>query len=102
MSLKFKEGVELTITKEVNEILSGVHLAFLAIGKECVVTSGRDGQHMEGSKHYEGKAIDFRTFHLHLHELDAVVKAAKNALGKDFDVVVEGDHLHVEKDPKVV
>lgn len=102
MSLQFKEGVELRITKATNEILQGVHLAYLAVGKVCLVTAGRDGEHMKGSKHYTDEAIDFRIFHLKANELDTVVQAAKNTLGQDFDVVVEHKppHLHVEYDPK--
>jgi hypothetical protein len=98
--LQFKEGVQLTITKALNEILTGVELAFESIHKPCVVTSGSDGQHQKQSKHYTNEALDFRTRHLKLDELHTVVQAAKNTLGQHFDVVVESDHLHVEYDPK--
>jgi NADPH:quinone reductase-like Zn-dependent oxidoreductase len=103
MALKFKVGVELRVTEAINKILDGVHLAHFAVGKVCVVTSGRDGEHKEGSKHGQDMALDFRTFHLQLNELDTIVQAAKNTLGKDFDVIVEHDpdHLHVEYDPKL-
>lgn len=99
--LDFKIGVQLTITEAVHQIIKSVHLAFIAINQPCIITSGSDGTHKEGSKHYSLEAIDFRTRHLQPNELATVVKAAKNILGKDFDVVVEATHLHVEYDPKV-
>jgi hypothetical protein len=45
-----------------------LHLFLIALGlihvplfgKPCVVTSGRDGTHARGSKHYIGNAIDLR------------------------------------------
>jgi hypothetical protein len=98
--LQFKEGVQLTITKPVNEILTGVELAYIAVHKPCVVTAGRDGKHKQNSKHYTDEAVDFRTRHLKIDELDTVVQACKRTLGQDFDVVVEATHLHVEYDPK--
>jgi hypothetical protein len=35
---------------------------FAAFGYKSTITSGRDGQHMEGSFHYQGKALDWRTW----------------------------------------
>ena len=100
MALEFKEGVKLTITKAVNKLLQAGATAFAVVGKPCVVTSGSDGQHKVNSKHYTNEAIDLRTFHLQGNELDTVVQALKNTLGKDFDVVIEASHLHLEHDPK--
>ena len=63
---------------------------------EMVVTSARDGKHKDNSLHYVGKAVDLRirdyvdTWAMYLH----------NTLGKDWDVVIESDHIHVEYDPK--
>ena len=100
MQLQFKEGVKLTITKAVNELLQAGVEAFALVKKPCVVTSGCDGQHQVNSKHYTNEAIDLRTFHLQGNELDTVVQALKRTLGQDFDVVVEASHLHLEHDPK--
>jgi hypothetical protein len=38
---------------------------FYLFGRSLVVTSGKDGKHTGGSKHYTGKAIDVRS-----HDLD--------------------------------
>lgn len=67
--------------------------------KRMVITSLNDGKHMQGSKHYEGKAMDLRIWGLE-SKLEQVKKELQDALGKDFDVVLEGDHFHIEYDPK--
>jgi len=65
----------------------------------CVVTSGCDGTHMEGSKHYTGEALDFRTLGIAKHFVAQIAAGVRAALGAQFDVVLEADHLHVEFDP---
>lgn len=68
-------------------------------GAECVITAGTDGKHMEGSLHYKGCALDMRTWNVAGRELQVKVEL-QQALGKDYDVVLEKDHIHVEWDPK--
>jgi len=65
------------------------------------ITSANDSTHIEGSKHYLGRALDFRT-----HDLDSTVKSTlandiSEALGSDFFVQLEdlngpNEHLHVQ------
>lgn len=65
-----------------------------------VVTSCNDGKHSRKSKHYRGDAFDIRIWTL---PEDARIIAAEriaDALGRDFDVVFENDHIHVEYDPE--
>lgn len=68
-------------------------------GAECVITAGTDGKHMEGSLHYKGLALDLRTFNVPGREL-AICNQIKQALGPDYDVIIEKDHIHLEYDPK--
>lgn len=63
-----------------------------------VVTSARDGQHREGSKHYAGKAVDLRVWGL--SNPSVVASDIQEALGPDYDVIFETDHIHIEYDPK--
>lgn len=70
------------------------------LGDKAVITSGIDGKHMLGSKHFVGHALDFRTRDLSPASLDLVAKAIKERLSVDFDVILEENHLHVEWDPK--
>lgn len=69
-------------------------------GKGIVVTAILDGKHKEGSKHYIGEAFDVRSFIYTKEQITELLAAFKQALGKDYDVIFEGDHFHVEYDPK--
>jgi hypothetical protein len=70
------------------------------VGREAVITSARDGLHMKNSLHYQGKAIDLRTYDMKPGGAEAVVRELRVTLGRDFDVVLESDHIHLEYDPK--
>lgn len=95
--MKFKEGVIWTdIHPKIEQVLHGVDAVYQKFGVEAVITSGRDGKHMEGSLHYQGKAFDLRTWHV----IEEVAKQLRTYLGKDYDVIVEKDHIHCEYDPK--
>jgi hypothetical protein len=76
------------------------------LGVECVITSANDSRHSTASWHYKGRALDFRTHYEKMNELEQTLRdRVKEALGQDFDVVMEAvgtpnEHLHVEYDPK--
>ncbi len=76
-------------------VADGVYNKF---GAELVITAGTDGKHMDGSLHYKGLALDFRTWNLNGREKD-VIDDLRKELGQDYDVVLEGDHIHCEFDP---
>ncbi len=69
-------------------------------GVPFVITSLLEGTHGAKSLHYRGLAMDFRT-----REIPAITKKrdcrdrCALALGSEFDVVLEKDHMHVEFDP---
>ena len=98
--LRFKDGVSVTFTPEVNRILEAAEYTFQAHGYSCVCTAGTDGKHMEGSLHYKARAVDLRSRHVAADALPKIVDELKERLGKDFDVILEGDHVHAEHDPK--
>jgi hypothetical protein len=92
------------------EIVNKIYESF---GHELVVTSGTEGHrgdkvHGDNSKHYTGDAFDCRT-RIFVDEynvrdepkIKAVAKAIREALGKEYDVVIENTHIHVEYDPKL-
>lgn len=70
------------------------------------ITSGHeghadDGVHKPTSFHYKGQAVDLRVRDVKITEVDKrFVPAVKFLLGSDYDVVWEGDHVHIEYDPK--
>lgn len=69
-------------------------------GTACVITSGSDGKHGPNSLHYKGKALDFRTNSLRPEQVHPIFLALTQALGAQYDVVLEDDHIHCEYDPK--
>ena len=72
-------------------------------GANCLITACRDGKHMEGSKHYIGDAVDVRLASRWVTSPNvdvAVLNEAREALGLQFDLVLEKDHFHLEFDPK--
>jgi len=65
---------------------------------ELVLTSVRDSKHrVKNSLHYIGKAFDCRIWNYH-QNLNNLVQSIKEALGDDFDVILEKDHIHIEYD----
>ena len=100
-SLALKAGVRILGMKP--ETVLGLLIAasvYWSHGKTVTVTSGIEGSHSRGSKHYAGMAFDLRTSHLLTSEREAIEKDLKASLGADFDVVFEGNHFHIEYDPK--
>ena len=69
-------------------------------GYPLVITALTDGKHMEGSLHYKGQAADFRTNDISPAVAALIVKNTKEALGADYDVILEASHGHLEHDPK--
>ena len=65
---------------------------------EMTITSGNDGVHKKGSLHYINRAIDIRS--KDMKSPIEVVLRLKQRLGRNFDVIYEFDHIHVEYDPK--
>jgi hypothetical protein len=100
--IKLKKGVDLHILSPQAvlgmSIVDGVYGEFLE--KECWITSVADGKHSRKSLHRLGMAFDVRLPSGVVSMYKTVVSAAKEALGEDFDVVLEEDHIHVEWDPK--
>lgn len=100
--LKLKPGTRiLGIKPETVLAIAVAQSVFDSKGYDCTITSGVDGRHSRGSRHYSGYAFDLRT--RHLPDTDAKQRIhllLKQALGADFDVILEPTHIHVEYDPK--
>ena len=107
--LYVKDGVNLEhLHRELVEALPLIIDCFGREGLRCTITSGGDGQHMEGSKHYLRpiQALDFRTWQdatsgrqLSDGRKRKLARAIQRAVGTSFDVVVEKTHIHLEFDP---
>ena len=67
---------------------------------QCVITEGTGGKHGVGSLHYVGQAIDLRIWGLTESEKRTLLADITKSLSKQFDVILESDHIHVEFQPK--
>jgi len=59
------------------------------------ITSGCDGKHREGSKHYKGRALDFRTRDFP-YSPGTWARRIQNRLGDEYFVLVEPTHMHIQ------
>ena len=65
------------------------------------ITSGIEGKHKHSSQHWEGHALDFRTWldkngtQMTKLQRDSLGRALRRALSDEYVVVVEGNHIHV-------
>ena len=112
--MEIKKGASLEgIKPEAKEAIETIDKIYIANGANLVITSGTegkagDGVHSDKSLHYTGYAFDCRiwVFKNQMHgqtdmkKVNAVAKQIREALGSDYDVLVETDHIHVECDPK--
>lgn len=82
-------------------------------GRDMVITSAMRPKSPGGSSlHPQGRALDLRTRDLTTAEARYLTRQIAEALGEDFDVILEGwqstdsrlrnraPHIHVEYDPK--
>ena len=65
------------------------------------ITSANDRQHKEGSPHYVGKALDFRTHNLPQGHVREIYGLLVGALGPEFVVLLEdegqaNEHIHCQ------
>lgn len=101
---EFKAGVKIEGLKPIMFPLivyaSNFHFK-LFNSKKMVITSVIDGKHMKGSKHFQGLAIDVRINDKpkdEVHRFYYTLTYDSNL--KDYDIVLEKDHIHIEYDPK--
>lgn len=74
-----------------------------AYGGPVTVTSMRDGQHMAGSLHFQGRAVDIRTDDLSptaASQWARRISFMLHELGFDTILELNPPHIHVEFDPK--
>lgn len=99
--MKLKEGASLTdVSWRMFDAAIKVESVLAHFAVDTVITAGTDGKHMAGSLHYKGLALDVRTRDLKDEDKLPAAAAIRQVLGAGFDVVLEGDHFHIEYDPK--
>ena len=106
MTIACKETVRFRrILPEIYGIFGVLDEVFESHGVECVITSANDSTHMNGSLHYQDRAIDLRSRDLRPGEEEQVAEELRYILGADYQVLFEdqdtpNEHLHVAWKPK--
>jgi hypothetical protein len=99
--IRIKGGVDVGGLRA--EIVLAICIAsnvFEAFGVDCVITSVFDGVHKKDSLHDDGLAVDLRTRDLPPASVTIVAAQIRACLWRQYQVVVERDHMHIEFDPK--
>lgn len=102
--MNLKPGVDMNgVRPEVLSACAKIHDLMEGTG-EFTLTACLDGKHKEGSLHHKGLAVDIRSKHIPADQKASVLAAIKATLGRDYDVIIEGEgtaneHLHLEYDP---
>lgn len=92
-----KNGVDISrLKREIRRGLQIVDDFARELHSSLFISSTYEGNHGAGSLHYADQAFDFTRPIL----ASTSVSQLRVKLGKDFDVVIEDDHIHVEYDPK--
>lgn len=104
--MRFKENVKVFgIKPEIVIILPIIDEVYnLIVGRGCTITSVTDGKHGKTSLHPFGFAIDIRTrddnsgYQWRDGIKEELAKELRLRLTDEYDVVVEGSHIHIEYD----
>lgn len=93
-----KPGVSLSdLKRPVRRELNKLDKYFWSKKDVLIIKSTNEGSHMPSSLHYADLAIDIgRPYPFEEYKIGEIIEM----LGKNFDVVVEKDHIHIEFDPK--
>ena len=96
MPVWIKQGVMGDLCPELQKELGKVIDLYEKCGLgSFYITSKREGNHQGNSFHYIGHAVDFGKALVHVPR-----EEIKKVIGKDFDLVEERTHFHLEYDPK--
>ncbi len=74
-------------------------------GYEVVITAGINGQHRRASYHYSGNGVDIRIENPRdpskfLPDPEKAAMEIQERLGRDYNVILEHDHIHIHFSPK--
>ena len=107
-NLYLKDGVRINgahFDPEIVKILDAAKETAPKMDRGAVwVTSANDSRHGDNSFHYTNQAFDIRIYNIagDIHyEAKRWAERLQQALGPNYDVVYEPDHIHVEYDPYV-
>ena len=99
---------------KMRRVLGAVEEVYRLYGRETVITAGTEiwnGNkliHSATSFHPFGRALDFRIFYFTIGNtadidyvlVEEIAQELRKKLGKNYDVIVHKNHIHIEYDPK--
>ena len=98
--LRFKDGVSIFGLQP--EILWALDKCVqMWMVKYVTVTSARGGTHSRKSLHYAGHAVDLRNNDMTTSQRQETLISVREILGVNYDFLDEGDHFHLEYQPKM-
>lgn len=71
-------------------------------GVHTIITSANDGKHGHGSLHFIGHAVDLRIWGIEKHLAEIKKEFLECYPNNQFDFVIEGNHIHLEFQPKKI
>lgn len=93
-----KAGVDISrLNRDIRRALHKVNHLYDLIHQELIVSSTYEGNHSAGSLHYANDAFDIIFPNLHRAKMTEDIRCT---LGRNYDVVMETTHIHIEYDPK--
>ena len=100
--MELKQGVKPLGIK--TEIILAVFIAsevYKSFEVDFVITSITDGKHsQQNSFHYSGNAIDIRIKNIPAKKMiDDIFLEIRRRLTKDYQVILEPTHIHIEYQP---
>jgi len=99
MTLKFSTSIK-KISTQILLALIIANEIYANKGINMVITSVSDSVHSKTSLHYSGFACDLRTNGISITIINSIVDEIKLRLTKEFDIIFEVDHIHIEYQPK--
>ncbi len=96
-----KPGVDVSVlSPQILLAIAEAREVYRKYGVDLTLTSGRDGVHGVHTLHKHGHAVDLRIWNLPEGSPPRATEQIAKALGEQFDVVLESDHIHMEYDPR--
>lgn len=92
------QGVDISrLNREIRRALGIVEKIYAENSEELIITSTFEGMHSARSLHYGNDAFDMR---YPLKFSGTIIGGVRRAVGPEYDLVEEDDHIHLEYDPK--
>lgn len=105
MLYQLKSGVSTQNLQQVMlQMLDDLAKLYKLLGMQLTVTSTDDGKHIKNSLHYDGLAVDIRNRDIperHRNFQAKVLILFLMARGKEWQLVIEKDHFHIEYDTRI-